>query len=155
MKLFQTEFEKQKFARSKKSSLLLNSIYFLNLAALLAGMITVSIRQTSGHYQCNSISVDFGDEVWEDAVVEEPPGSNMFEERVLVFSTFNGVYIKSGNENGRPVYQEMGKNDPEPFFGRGIVPAEIKYNKEAGAWIFVHPHIRNSVDEVSLAFVSS
>lgn len=56
-KLFQTEFEKQKFRRSRRNSLFLKSIYFINFALFLAGLIFVSLRQTSGYYQCNRITV--------------------------------------------------------------------------------------------------
>lgn len=61
-KLFQTEFEKQKLGRmsmrnslrrgNRRASIFLKSIYFFNLVALLGGMLYVSIRQTSGYYQC-------------------------------------------------------------------------------------------------------
>ena len=130
-KLFQTEFEKQKFGRSKKASIFLRSVYFLNLIAFLGGMIFISMRQTSGYYQCNSITVDFGDAVWGDAVVEVSPGE--FEEWTLVFSTFNGVYKKSGTQAGRPVYQETRKFDGLPYeyaMAALIVPAEIKYSED-------------------------
>ena len=48
-KLYQTEFEKLRFKRNRKSSLFLKSVYFINLAAFIGGMIFVSTRQTSGY----------------------------------------------------------------------------------------------------------
>ena len=51
-KLYQTEFEKDRFKKSKRASIFLKSVYFLNLGLFLAGMIFVSTRQTSGYYQC-------------------------------------------------------------------------------------------------------
>ena len=61
-KLFQTEFEKKKLGRmsirdslrrgNRRASIFLKSIYFFNLAALLGGMLYISMRQTSGYYQC-------------------------------------------------------------------------------------------------------
>ena len=48
-KLYQTEFEKIRFKRNRKSSLFLKSVYFINLAAFIGGMIFVSTRQTSGY----------------------------------------------------------------------------------------------------------
>ena len=139
-RLFQCEFEKSKFRRSKKASIFLKSLYFLNLAGFLAGMIVISVRQENGYYQCNEISVDFGDAVWEDALVGDT-------ERVLVFSTFNGVYAKNGTQAGRPIYVEMRKVDHKPFDREYVIPAEIKYDVELGAWIFMHPDIRKSEKE--------
>ena len=57
-RLFQTEWEKQKMGRSKRASVFLKSVYFMNLAAFLGGMIFVSTRQNSGYFQCSSITVD-------------------------------------------------------------------------------------------------
>lgn len=62
-------------------------------------MISISTRELN-HYQCKTIKVDFGDEVWENAVVElAEPGQ--YEERILVFSTFNGIYSQCGTHEGR------------------------------------------------------
>jgi len=150
-KLFQTEFEKQKFGRSKKASIFLKSIYFLNLGLFLAGMIFISMRQTSGFYQCDEITIDFGEGVWEDPLVLfDGEFSEFSQEFTLVFSYFNGVYKQDGTEAGRPVYKEMRKFDNQPY---GLpdestpAPALIKYSMEADAWILTHPSIKKSRTE--------
>mmetsp|Transcript_37962 Transcript_37962/g.79512 ORF Transcript_37962/g.79512 Transcript_37962/m.79512 type:complete len:496 (+) Transcript_37962:298-1785(+) len=137
-KLFQTEFERQKFARSIKASIFLKTVYFLNLAIFLGLMIQISTNQRKGIYQCNRIKVDFGDAVWADALKLSPEGG--YNEVTLAFSTFNGVYENVRLEQGRPVYQEMKKFDRTPF-DDWVIPAEIKYSKKLGAWIFNHPGI--------------
>ncbi|KAL7549657.1 hypothetical protein ACHAWF_012923 [Thalassiosira exigua] len=149
-RLFQTEFEKQKFGRSCAASLFLKSVYFINLVAFLGGLITVTLNQVNSVYQCDSITVDFGDHVWEDAVVFKPD-TGEYVDRVLVFSTFNGVYVKSPDytANGRPVYEERKKFNQEPFDPEGylatVVPAQIRYcAKPLEAWCFYHPHIKKT-----------
>lgn len=116
-------------------------------------MIIISGRQSSGYYQCNSITVRFGDEVWDEARVKRPDGTE--QDLVLVYSYFNGVYVKdeSRTSEGRPVYVEMKKTDwtsfdlespvnPYGYQERLIKPAEIKYCN--GHWIFSHDHIEKS-----------
>jgi len=141
-RLFQTEFERGRFAasRSIQAILFLKTVYFVNLVVFVAPMIVVSTRQSAGYYQCQRIQVDFGDAVWGDALVRLPEGG--YEERTLAFSTFNGVYERSRTEHGRPVYQERRKFDRLEFDDyAGKVPAEIKYSLDLGAWIFHHPFI--------------
>jgi len=138
-KLFQTEFERQKFARSIKASIFLKTVYFVNIAIFLGLMIHISLNQRKGTYQCNRIKVDFGDAVWGDALVRSPEGG--YNEVTLSFSTFNGVYEKVGRKHDRPVYQEMKKFDYRNKFDDLVIPAEIKYSDELHAWTFNHPDI--------------
>jgi len=56
-KLFQTEFEKQQFKRSRGASIFLKSVYFLNLGGLVLGMTLVSTKQMDGYYQCAVSSI--------------------------------------------------------------------------------------------------
>lgn len=63
---FDTEFEKEKH-HCRKQEAVLKSLYFINFGLFLTGMIVVSIRQSGGYYQCNSITADLGDEVWDAA----------------------------------------------------------------------------------------
>eukprot|EP00585_Thalassiosira_rotula_P005858 CAMPEP_0196159518 /NCGR_PEP_ID=MMETSP0910-20130528/46361_1 /TAXON_ID=49265 /ORGANISM="Thalassiosira rotula, Strain GSO102" /LENGTH=684 /DNA_ID=CAMNT_0041424439 /DNA_START=132 /DNA_END=2186 /DNA_ORIENTATION=+ len=149
-RLFQTEFERKKSAaaRSFQAILFLKSVYFINLALFVSPMIMVSRRQSAGHYQCKRIKVDFGDAVWGDALVRLPEGG--YDERMLAFSTFNGVYEKSRTENNRPVYEERRKFDRLEYGDdAGKVPAEIKYSLDLGAWIFYHPLIAKKKQEES------
>jgi len=140
----------------------LKGLYFVNLAVFLAVMIIVSVRQTNGKYQCESITIRFGDEVWEKAYVQWPESSSMFtpgsiEERVLVYSFFNGVYAKSNRfSEGRPIYVEQNKSDRTPFDASApfdpvvhgdmdpIMPAEFRFCD--GSWIFFHEYISKSKD---------
>ena len=60
-RLYQTEFEKQQFGRSKRASMFLKAVYFINLVLFLAFMSLISGRQNDGYYQCSEITVDFGE----------------------------------------------------------------------------------------------
>lgn len=60
-KLFEVEFEKPPFASRRRMSLLVKILYILNLTAMFAGMIYVSILQGSGALNCPSIGVTFPD----------------------------------------------------------------------------------------------
>ncbi len=93
-RLYQTEFEKKRFGRGKKTSMFLKGVYFLNLALFLFFMSFISVRQNNGYYQCDEITVDFGDAVWEEPVVVFEDGTVMSDLRdfTLVFSYFNGTY---------------------------------------------------------------
>jgi len=141
---FETEFKKQTKlgSRDKRIGIFLKTVYFLNLAAFLAGLVVLSTRQASGYYQCNSITVEFGDDVWAESWVQNHSGS--YEEWTLVYSYFNGVYIKDGTHAGRPIYREMRKFDSSPYEGL-VVPAEIRYcEEEINAWVFTHESIQKS-----------
>ena len=50
---FHIEFEKQKH-HCRKADAILKSLYFLNFGCFLAGLIVVSIRQSSGYYQVST-----------------------------------------------------------------------------------------------------
>lgn len=103
-RLFQTEFEKKKFKRIRAISIFLKSVYFVNLAAFLTGMIWISSEQQNNKYQCQEIIVDFGEGVWTDPVIVNPYG--IIEDFTLVFSYFNGVYKQTPDSHlGRPVYR--------------------------------------------------
>ncbi|KAL9184898.1 hypothetical protein ACHAXT_002675 [Thalassiosira profunda] len=141
--VFRQEFEKQK-VKCKKSDAVLKALYFLNLFGLVAGMVVVSTRQLSGHYQCNSITVNFNDEIWYPARALNVE-TGQYEDWTLIFSYFNGVYEKNGTHAGRPVYSEMRKFDRTAY--EGVIPAEIRYCEDISAWIFAHEHIRKNDDE--------
>jgi len=88
--------------------------------------------------------VDFGDNVWNEAVVEVSPG--IYESnKLLAFSTFNGVYTQDGIHGGRPIYREARKFDGNGYKDM-VVPAELRYSDDLGAWIFTHPSIKQSTD---------
>ena len=47
--------------------------------------------KANGDYHCDSIFVNFGSEIWEDAVVLNENGG--IDRMDLIYSYFNGVYI--------------------------------------------------------------
>jgi len=121
-------------------------IFYMNMLVMLAGLAYVSVTQDTGEYRCKSISVAFGDDVWEGAWVikegEEP------EDRLLIYSHFNGIYVEetlSLKENlasveDRPMFTERNKEDGDRF--QKTVPAEFMYCEDIEAWVFRHPQIR-------------
>ncbi|KAL7553920.1 hypothetical protein ACHAWF_017444 [Thalassiosira exigua] len=165
---FQFQFQRGQGSLGHKwrARLLLKGAYFVNLAGFLTAMLVVSDRQRRGCYQCGAITVQFGDEVWKDSIVrigKTPVAKwrmgDITEERVLVYSFFNGEYVKdlSRTHQGRPVYIEMKKSDRSPFddtapeydpyhpddrYLESVKPAEIKYCE--GRWVFTHEYIRKS-----------
>ena len=131
-KCYRAEFQKQE--RRKKMGILLKVIYFLNLGVFLAAMTIISTRQNAGYYQCNSITVDFGDDVWENAVVKTHSGQ-LEDGWTLVYSHFNGVYVQDGKHHGRPIYREMRKYNYSPY--ETTIGAEIKFCTKERAWVSV------------------
>jgi hypothetical protein len=132
-------------------------LYFINLILMMAGMIMVSLNQSRGKYHADSITVTFGNDVWENAYVKVSPDGNRgtnttngYDEMVLVYSWFNGVYKREGMHDRRPVYVEQNKFDHSAY--ETTIPAEIKYCKSEGAWVVTHSVISKSRtdDEVSL-----
>ncbi len=80
-----------------KRNFLLKSILLINLVFMYIGLIYVTLQQSNGAYVCPSISINFGDEVWEEALIhgyEQP--------RFLEYAYFSGTYKVEGNFNGRP-----------------------------------------------------
>ena len=104
-KCFQAEFDRQRLGRSKKMSIFLKSIYFINLCVMLSVMAFYSTMQIRGNLHDESITADFGNTVWASSWVKVPswvptiqsetPGQE-YEEWTLVYANFNGVYLKDG-----------------------------------------------------------
>ena len=65
-------------------------IYFLNAAIILVGLGYITSTQKDGNYRCKSISVIFDEEIWEHAQVRV--SDEDIEERLLIYSNFNGIY---------------------------------------------------------------
>ena len=108
-----------------------------------------------GYYQCESLTIDTGDGILEEAYVQI---GDHFETWVLVYSYFNGVYIQNGTYAGRPLYKEARKFDRQLYQTENqdgslfpiVVPAEIKYCEEISAWVLTHENIRKSkIDDSS------
>ena len=122
----------------KRCSAFLKGVYFINLVIFLAVMITISVEQGNGDFQCNEITVDWGDSIWEDAVVK-PSGAEEYQEWTLIFSYFNGVFEKNATTHPsvhrRPVYVERRKFDREDY--EVVTPATIQYCDDISAWVLV------------------
>ena len=140
-KCFRSEFEKLPFARRKKMSVFVKALYFVNLCALLAGMTVITMDQSKGHYQCKSITVTFGGEIWQNSIVLNATGG--IDRMDLIYSYFNGVYVKNGTFDGRPLYTEQNKYDDTQF--KVKTGAMIKYCESERAWVFMHPYIRKDL----------
>lgn len=137
------------------------AVYFLNLGGLLAGMIFVSVKQSAGAYQCQSITVRMNEDIWQETVIKLPDdmiSPIMYDDMPLVYSFFSGVYTQDGtSHDGRPVYVEMSKFDdapfdtssPDPWSIPVKVPAKLQYCKDIRAWAFAHEHIRKSIRDDS------
>lgn len=55
-------------------------------------MTYTAVRQRQGAYRCNSVSVNFGDDIsWDKARVD---GEDNY--RLLIHSHFNGIYEEEG-----------------------------------------------------------
>mmetsp|Transcript_33482 Transcript_33482/g.61658 ORF Transcript_33482/g.61658 Transcript_33482/m.61658 type:complete len:435 (-) Transcript_33482:113-1417(-) len=141
-KYFHVEFEKRPYLFRKKMTLFVKFVYIFNLLLSYAGLTAIGIMQRAGTFQCKSVTVTFGQDIWENAWVETSPGRT--ENMVLVYSYFNGVYkqIDGETKSGRPVYKEMKKSTDTPFDSK--TGAEISYCGQEGAWVLTHEHIRKS-----------
>jgi len=65
-------------------------VYIFNAVLLMALLVYIVVMQAHGHYRCNTISVVFDEEIWENVYVKLNNG--IIEERLLIYSYFNGVY---------------------------------------------------------------
>jgi len=103
----------------------------------------------NGFYQCKELTLDVGDGILEEAFVRT---NGTFETWVLVYSYFNGVFIKDGTVAGRPLYKEARKFDRQPYRTEDqvdsmfpeVIPAEIKYCEDISAWVLTHKNILKS-----------
>ena len=161
---FEKEFEKQREGLKVKWKMkfALKAIYFFNLAAFLGAMVTVSTMQLGGQFYAQSITLNFGDETWPKAVIQNLQGQDI---RVpLVYAFFNGVYEREGYYNGRPVYVERNKLDQAAYDEENgppipqewvniatskqfiVKPAFIKHCEMGGKqyWVFDHDLIQKS-----------
>eukprot|EP00804_Cyclotella_cryptica_P027652 CCRYP_010272-RA/>CCRYP_010272-RA protein AED:0.09 eAED:0.09 QI:844/1/1/1/0.75/0.77/9/300/469 len=141
---FRAEFPYQSIGRGKGFSIFLKTLYFFNLLVFLGLLSAVTVKQKEGYFNCDSITVAFGNDIWEEAVVKTQNGYN---ETMLVYSFFNGVYKQRGTQDGRPVYMEQNKFDNTPYTEK--IGAEIKYCKELQAWVFTQENIRKSTSDES------
>mmetsp|Transcript_13556 Transcript_13556/g.22257 ORF Transcript_13556/g.22257 Transcript_13556/m.22257 type:complete len:665 (-) Transcript_13556:54-2048(-) len=151
MRWFDQEFEYQKGCAKHKMAL--KAIYFINAAVFIAAIVVITMRQMNGYYFCKELTLDVGDGILEEAFVRM---NGKFETWVLVYSYFNGVFIKNGTHAGRPLYKEARKFDRQPYpENQGgtefpvVIPAEIKYCEEIKAWVLTHENIRKSENDDS------
>ena len=93
-------------------------VYCCNAALMLFGISILMVNQDFGEYRCKSKFIAYGDEVWEKAWVKLGTcnvdsdcgerqlcrDSYCYEQRLLVYSHFNGIYEESKRDthDGRP-----------------------------------------------------
>jgi hypothetical protein len=148
----------------KWSKRFIRGMYFLTAIVLLSCLTYITIEQTRGAYGCRSLLVNLGDGLWENAWVQldkqcsvdadcnnsnqrcyrEKKEAFCYENRLLIYSHFNGYYNHVGMKGERPSYEEMNKESGDPF--KTTEPAEIMYCREIESWVFRHPKIRSSLD---------
>jgi len=99
---FRMEFERKPYAFRKKMTNFTKFIFCANFLILFACVIAVGSWQKSGYYQCPSLTVAIGDEIWRTAYIRSTG-----ENKTLIYSYFNGVYSKNGTHASRPIYREV------------------------------------------------
>mmetsp|Transcript_22209 Transcript_22209/g.45394 ORF Transcript_22209/g.45394 Transcript_22209/m.45394 type:complete len:708 (+) Transcript_22209:228-2351(+) len=118
-------------------------VYLFNGGLMIAGLVVLAIKQQNGDFRCHSMSVQFGDNLWEESLVILDNGT--YEKRLLLYSHFSGIYVENGTHDGRPKYTEQNKERGDPFIN--TIPAEIVYCEDDEAWVFRHERIRTSANE--------
>jgi hypothetical protein len=83
---FRAEFSQKRIGKKRYVSIMLKAMTFINISIMLALVINVTIQQTNGHYYQSSISVDFGNTIWDTAWAQKPwyENSTQYEDRVLI-----------------------------------------------------------------------
>lgn len=120
-----------------KRSFLIKFMYTKNFIIMLILLTSVQRKQNQGVFISNSLWIDFGEVVWNDAWLKF--GNEEHQRRNLNFASFSGVYKVNGTVNGYPRYQERSKVNGDAY--GYIEPAEIIYCSEMGRWAFRHPNI--------------
>lgn len=141
-KCYRAEFRKEK--GWKKMRVFLKVLYFVNFAAMLSGLLIVTLRQETAYYYCKSVVVKFEDMIWEKALVKFPEDDE-YQEFMLNYGNFNGVYELLDRPNGflgPPVYVEMRKYDQTEF--EKTEPATITFCDNR--WVLSHPYIHKKRD---------
>jgi len=113
--------------------------YFCNALAMLSGLVVITVNQYNGQYRCESLTVNFDEEIWDAAHVGDDEST---KETLLLYSHFSGTYVENGTADGYPKYTEQNKRDNRNFVN--TIGAEIRYCRELGAWVFSHPNIKTS-----------
>jgi hypothetical protein len=138
---FRRELDKLPLSKRRGKMRFVSALYLVNFCTLMTGMVVISRRQSSGCFTCESITVRFSDEIWENAFVLNSTTGRVDNSGFdLIYSYFSGVYVVNGTHDGRPVYTEQNKFDHRPY---GVkIGATIRYCKEERAWVFMHELIR-------------
>lgn len=116
-------------------------IYIFNICLGVALLTFATIKQREGAYRCNTVHVDFGDAVWEEAYVTTGVEKG---KRLLLYSHFNGIYEEEGRHDGKPMYIERNKEEGSEF--KRTIPAEIVYCQDIESWVFRHKYVTTSSD---------
>ncbi len=148
-KCFRSEFEKLPFARRKKMTVFVKAMYIINFCLLMLGLTMITIKQLDGTYQCTSITVTLPDDVWERVIYLNSSNGEEILPVKLMYSYFNGVYVKNGTHAGRPRYTEQNKFDDGPYITK--IGATIQYCQEEEAWVFMHERIRKEANRQNVS----
>ncbi|KAL7469751.1 hypothetical protein ACHAXS_010855 [Conticribra weissflogii] len=150
---------------------LIRLVYLFNGGLMIAGLLVLSIKQQNGDFRCQSMSVEFGDNLWEEAVIILDDGT--FENRLLLYSHFSGIYVENGTHDGRPKYTEQNKErgvpfPPKSFTAKASLARIVGWSNspfspdffayfasenlfcdkiDDEAWVFRHERIRTSTNE--------
>ena len=73
-KCFRTKFDRKPYIFRKKMTIFVKFLYIFNLLTFTGGILALHIMQSNGKFQCNSVTVTFGEDVWEHAWTEISPG---------------------------------------------------------------------------------
>jgi len=131
-------------AHNNRVNRVVRLMYFLNSAIVLVGLGYITAKQNKGQYRCKTISIVFDEEIWEDAFVRLADGR--YDEKLLIYTHFNGIYKENGKHEGYPRYVEQNKNNGKPY-NPPVFGAEIVYCNELGSWVFRHPNITTTPND--------
>lgn len=146
----------------KWSNRFIRLMYFASAFVMVIGLSFIANFQMQGAYGCSSLILQFGDGTWKNAwvmldkqcSVDSDCNANQkcysgdgfcYEQRLLIYSFFNGYYNQDGVVGQRPRYVEMSKEKKDQPF-HTTIPAYIMYCEDIKAWVLTHPKIRTSLD---------
>ena len=129
---------------NNRVNIMVKLVYFLNVGIILAGLGYITQEQNDGNFRARRIQVLFDEVIWENADVLL---NDEIEQRLLIYSYFNGLYKESGSHHGHPRYVEQNKEDGQQFSSSASAPgAEFVFCNEVSSWVFRHQNILSDQD---------
>lgn len=68
-KAFGVGFAKRPYNYRKKMTIFVKFLYIFNVILFLGGISVIAVLQRTGYFQCESVMITFGDEIWEHGEV--------------------------------------------------------------------------------------